>query len=144
MGLMGAATSHIPDLGCAEPGEYLLRCTDAEEKLAKTGRDMIALKFDIVEVENAFPVFHNVLGAKPGDKQSTADAMERGIKQAKLAFGYGPDDAVETADLIGAEVTAVLKEELGNNGPRNVVHYFVTGQAGPTETENTETESAPV
>lgn len=142
MGLLSRSTSHVPDMSNVVKGEYRLICTEAEEKVASTGRDMLALKFDIAEYPSTFPVYDNVNDVKDGDKQSTIDAMIRGMKQVKMAFGYGPDDDIESSDLVGRDdIWAVLDEFEGKNGPRNNIAYYIVSQA---DASNTGQETAPV
>ncbi len=137
MGLLGYATSQIPDMANVQKGEYRLACAEAEDKVAQTGRDMVAMKFNIADYPSTFPVYHNVSLPKEGDPQKTIDALLGNVKQLKLAFGYGPDDDFDSGDLIGRDdIWAVLDERETKNGPRNEILYFIISQADVAKTES--------
>lgn len=144
MGLLSEQTSHIPEPECAPVGEARLIIVEAEEKLAQTGRPMLALVFSLPDYENAMNIYHNVLAPKEGDKDKTRDAMLRGIGEFKKSLGFGPDDDVPTETLEGLACSAFLEQEEYQGRLRNKIRRFTYSQADAVSGDDTvAAEAAP-
>ena len=136
MGLLSEQTSQVPDLQCAPEGLTRLVVEDAEEKVAQTGRPMLALTFSLPEHENAMNIYHNVNAPKEGDKDKTRDAMLRGIREFKKSLGFGPDDDVATETLIGLECWAFINQEEYKGRLQNKIVRFTYSQADEADAES--------
>ena len=139
MGLLSEQTSQVPEPECAPVGEARLVVVEAEEKLAQTGRPMLALVFSLPDYENAMNIYHNVNAPKEGDKDKTRDAMLRGIREFKKSLGFGPDDDVATETLVGLECYAFINQEEYKGRLQNKIVRFTYSQADEAAEDEGET-----
>lgn len=140
MGLLSEQTSQVPEPECAPVGEARLVIVDAEEKMAQTGRNMLALVFSLPDYENAMNIYHNVNAPKEGDKDKTRDAMLRGIGEFKRSLGFGPDDDVPTETLKGLLCSAFIEQEEYQGRLRNKIRRFTYSQADAATGDTTAAE----
>jgi len=97
----------IPDLAPVAEGEYDIRVTKVRENPSKnTGRNSIQLICEIIDEENAAPLFHNIWLPMESDDKDKADTMWRMIKEFTSALGL--EGELELEDFEDLEFSALL------------------------------------
>ena len=116
--------SDVPELRPVEPDEYLVRVNKAMDTKANNGRLGIQLICDIVDVDDADTLFHNMWLPMEGDDEGKVNTMNRMLKEFIVAVGLDPA-ACETEDFNGIEFNALLDVEEYEGRKKNVIKRVV-------------------
>ena len=122
------AIFHVPTSDAVEPevvseGKYNLRIRTADPKEASTGRPMLLLMVENLDVPNAETIFHNITGVMDADEPDKRNKILLMTKRFLTRIGYpGDQDNIDTAQLLGLQFRGVVGVEMDNHGlPRNVI-----------------------
>ena len=99
-------------------GAHRIRIASAEKAVSKTGKDMLALQFDVSGY--ASRLFHYIvfLPDRP-------EITNRNLTQFFDAFSDIPDGDFNTTNWIGKVGACVVKHEDYNGSPSAKVRYFI-------------------
>ena len=99
-------------------GDYRIRIASAEKVTAKTGKQMLTLKFD-VSGQNS-KLFHNIvfLPDRP-------EITNRNLTQFFDSFADIPESEFNLANWVGKVGACHVKHEEYNGSPQARVHYFI-------------------
>jgi hypothetical protein len=115
-------------------GTYDVIVDDAEEKVSKSGNDMVVLVLKIQEGEyDGRIIYHNMTFPNDSMESSSAQKMLNFIFTTLRSLGYteeqlrASDFELDPADLINAEATVVVGKNKPQEGyePQNVVKRWI-------------------
>ncbi len=116
--------SDIPELRVVEPGSYNIRITKAKDITAENGRPGIMLVCDIVDVDDAETLFHNLWMVRDSDPEDKATTMFRMLKEFVVGVGLDPASA-ETPEFEGCEFEALLDTDEYQGRDKNIITRIV-------------------
>ena len=99
-------------------GDYRIRIKDAQKAVAKSGKDMLSLTFEVSGHNSK--IFHNIvfLPDRP-------EITNRNLTQFYDAFKDIPDGELDTSKWIGKVGACRVNHEEYNGNQKAVVHYFI-------------------
>lgn len=126
MPLLDFHLKDIPEQEVVPPGEYTLRCVQAEVRQSReTGRQYLYVLYEIDGYPNSFPVGHVIMFPTENDDELTRIRRLRSLKRFFEAHEIDLDQP-DTDLLIGKEVQArLVVEEDEEYGERNRIRRFL-------------------
>lgn len=115
----GGGDTKIPE------GKHRIRIHDAQKAVAKTGKDMLSLTFDVSGYNNK--IFHNIvfLPDRP-------EITNRNLTRFFDAFKDIPEGEFDTAKWIGKVGAAEVKHEEYNGNKKAAIRYFISADRQDT------------
>ena len=126
MALIKANVDEVEEFEAIPAGTYLARITNAEEKIASSGKSMIACEAEVAEGEfQGTKLWFNTMikvKSKKSGKMITNFYLKRLVEALKVDW---PPKGFQTEDFFGQEFMAVVgQREYQGRMQNNVTDYF--------------------